>query len=77
MKIFKSTPRPNGKVRMIVELEANEEIRSFKEGQSLVLIDPDHYYKLGEPMRDEVFAGHILADAKRTHWCTLEQKWID
>ncbi len=45
-------------------------------GEKLVVIDPNLHYKLGEPMHEDVFAGHILADATATHWCSLEQKWI-
>ena len=77
MKIFNSRPRPDGKVRLFVELDADEHLRSYRDGQALVLIDPDAHYKLGEPMHEDVIAGHILADATRVHWCSIEQKWRD
>ena len=86
MKIIKSTPRPNGRTRLTVELEPSEGIRAVNQAQNfdtcaaherLVTIDPDAHYKLGEPMREDVIAGHILADATRVHWCSIEQKWVD
>ena len=77
MKTIRQTTKPNGVVRMTIELGPGESLRTCRKGQTLVLIDPDQHYKLGEPMRDDVFAGHILADAKRAYWCSLEQKWLD
>lgn len=85
MKIIKSTPRPGGKTRFIIELDADENIQPYKDGEkvavaskgeTLIAINPDLHYKLGEPMRDDVIAGHILADAIKVHWCSLEQKWL-
>ena len=76
MKIIRSTPKPNGVTRLVIELEAGESMRTCRQGQSLVHIDPDAHYSLGEPMRDDVIAGHILADTKRVHWCSIEQKWV-
>lgn len=77
MKTIRQTTKPNGVVRMTIELDPGESLRTCRNGQTLVLIDPDQHYKLGEPMRDDVFAGHILADARSTYWCTLSQKWIE
>lgn len=77
MKVIRQTIKPNGVVRMTIELDPGESLRTCRNGQKLVLIDPDQHYKLGEPMSEDVFAGHILADAKPAHWCSLEQKWID
>lgn len=86
MKIIKSTPRPGGKTRLIIELDADERIQPHKDvhvilaasaGRTMLNIDPDAHYRLGEPMRDDIIAGHILADAVRVHWCSLEQEWKD
>lgn len=77
MKIIKSTPRPNGNTRLIVEIEPDEFLKTCKPGQTILNIDPDAHYKLGQPMGDEVIAGHILADATRAHWCSVGQKWVD
>lgn len=84
MKTIRSTHRPNGTTRLIIELEPDEGIRVVKEGQDfaiagpgekLVKIDPSAHYSLGEPMREDIFAGHILADATPAHWCSLTQQW--
>jgi hypothetical protein len=77
MKIVKSTERPNGVTRLIIELQPNEGIRCVRDGHELLTIDTDAHYRLGEPMRDDVIGGYILADAKRVHWCSIEQKWRD
>jgi hypothetical protein len=76
MKIIKSTPRPNGKTRLIVELDDCEGIRAIKQGQALLTINTDDHYRLGQPMSDDVIGGHILADATRVHWCSIQQKWV-
>lgn len=76
MKIIRSTPKANGVTRLVIELEAGESMRTCRQGQSLVLIDPDAHYSLGEPMREDIIAGHILADATRVHWCSIQQKWV-
>lgn len=85
MKIIKSTPRPGGKTRLIIELDADERIQPYKDGEkvavaskseTLIAINPDLHYKLGEPLHEDVFAGHIIADAHPAIWCSLEQKWL-
>lgn len=68
MKIISQTDKTGGRIRVVLELAPHEK---------LVVIDPDAHYKLGEPMHEDVFAGHILADATPTTWCSIEQKWID
>jgi hypothetical protein len=86
MKIIKSTPRPNGKTRLIIELDDGEGIQLVKDSENVaicpahqkpIVIDPDAHYSLGEPMREDIIAGHILAEAKRVHWCSIQQKWVD
>jgi hypothetical protein len=76
MKIIKSTPRPNGVTRLIIELQPNEGVRCVREGQALLTIDPDAHYRMGYPS-DDVIGGYILADAVRVHWCSIEQRWRD
>lgn len=75
MNIVKKTARPDGSVRMIIELKDGESLRVAPKGRKLIEIDEDAYYRLGEPM-DEVMPGNVLADAKRVHWCPIEQRWI-
>jgi len=67
MKIIKSTPRPNGKVRLIIELDANEEIKAFKD---------DQHYRLGYPLQDDVVCGRHLSESTPVEWCVIEQKWV-
>lgn len=84
MKIIKSTPKPNGVVRLIVELQPSEGIRAVKDSENFatcpahlkpLIIDPNAHYSLGEPMREDIIAGHLLAGARLVHWCSIEQKW--
>lgn len=85
MKIIRSTPKANGATRLIIELAANEHIVSHTDdqevavaakGEAIIKLDPSGHYKLGEPMHEDVIAGHILADAKPVHWCSLGQEWV-
>ena len=85
MKIIRSTPKANGATRLIIELAADEHIVTYKDGQTvavaargetIIKLDQGGHYKLGEPMHDDVIAGHILADAKPVHWCSLGQEWV-
>jgi hypothetical protein len=68
MKIIKHAQRPGGVQRFILDLQPDEKI---------IVVKDDAHYKLGEPLHEDVMAGHILADAKPVYWCSLEQKWID
>ena len=69
MKIITSKDSKNGRTKIVtVEIDANEK---------LVAIDPNAYYKLGQPMDDEVFGGYILAEVHRCSWCSIEQKWVE
>lgn len=85
MKIIRSTPKANGVTRLIIELDADEHIVNYDGDQKVLVahkddafikINPDAHYSLGEPMREDVIAGHILADAKPVHWCSLGQEWV-
>ena len=84
MKIIRSTPKANGVTRLIIELDADEHIVNYDGDQKVLVahkddefikIDPSRHYKLGEPMNEDIIAGHILADASPVSWCSLEQKW--
>lgn len=75
MKILKEAC-VKGKRRVTVELAEGENIVSHFAGTALVAIEPDAFYKLGEPMND-VMQGHILTNAVPTTWCPIGQKWLD
>lgn len=77
MKIIKSTLRPDGTTRMIIELAQGEIVHPAARNQPVLKIDEAAHYSLGEPMREDIIAGHILAGATRVHWCSITQKWID
>lgn len=52
--------------RLVIEVPIHE---------TIVAINEQGFYELGEPM-DEVLHGHILAQAHRVVWDSIEQKWI-
>jgi hypothetical protein len=61
-KILKS-----GNVQVLVELKPDEVLASFYK---------DGFYKLGEPLGDEVVQGDMLTTASQTSWCPVEQAWV-
>ena len=44
---------------------------------TVLSLDEDAHYKLGYPMDNEVIHGAILAQARKTHWCSLTQRWVE
>ena len=65
MKTVSTTQKPNGKRRVVVELDA---------GETLLAIRDCAHYKLGHPV-DDVMAAHILAEAEQVNWCSASQEW--
>lgn len=65
MKLLSQTQKSNGKRRVVVELDADEEIMAFKNGA---------HYKLGHPVC-EVMAAHIITEAECVTWCSASQEW--
>lgn len=47
------------------------------EGETLMAFNPDRHYRLGQPMYDDVIAGHILTESVPVVWASDEQKWIE
>lgn len=68
MITLRAAALPDGSTRMTVVLGPDEEF---------IVVSKDRHYKLGEPMHEDVLAGHIIAGVTPTRWCSLEQKWID
>lgn len=66
MKITSTTQKPNGKRRVIVELDAGETLLAIRDGE---------HYKLGHPV-EEVMASHIIAEAVPVSWCSSSQEWV-
>lgn len=59
----------DGRVHILIELGPTE-------AMPVEPVKEHAHYRLGYPIED-VVAGHIIADARRVNWCSLEQKWID
>lgn len=66
MKILKQTTLKNGKVKLTVEVDPNENV---------VAVDALGYYISGYPLEEVVYGSTILA-LKRVTWCEVEQRWI-
>lgn len=66
MRVTKETVNRTGKRVVTVELA---------EGETLLSVKQDDFYKLGYPVED-VMAGYIIKDMERVYWDSLEQKWI-
>lgn len=66
MKIKHERTLRNGKRHVLVELD---------EGEHIMVVHPDKYYKTGYPI-EEVVAGHIILDSVRVTWCSVGQEWV-
>ncbi len=66
MKTIARRTLKSGKVRLIVELDADEDV---------VPVSAGLHYQLGFPVND-VVGGHIVQDAVPVAWCSVEQKWV-
>lgn len=68
MKIIKTTHTKDGKIRTTVECDADETLLTVRLGA---------FYRMGEPLHDEVIADHIIESMQRVAWCSVEQCWRD
>jgi hypothetical protein len=66
MKKISEKTMPSRKRRVTVELE---------EGEEMLVIRKDTYYRLGDPLGD-VVAAHVLKDAVQVYWSPLQQEWV-
>lgn len=66
MKQISVKELPGGRRRVVMELEAREELLAVRDGA---------HYQLGDPL-DDVVPSHILGAAKEVSWCAVEQKWV-
>ena len=66
MKTISDKVTAAGKRRVTIELDRDETIMSFRDGE---------HYKLGQPV-DEVLAGHVITSASRVNWCSASQEWV-
>ena len=68
MKVLKSVPAKDSKLRLTVETDATENLLPVRDGA---------FYRLGYPLDDMVIAAHILEAARPVLWCSIEQKWVE
>ena len=65
MKIKSLKPLDSGRVRLVVDLEQDEEIKVIKENA---------YYQLGGQLED-VVSSHVLSGTSEVYWCSVSQSW--
>ena len=67
MKITKDYTRKDGVRTVTVQLA---------EGEQLMAVKEDSYYRLGGQL-DDVVGGHCIIGSPRVVWCSIEQKWVE
>lgn len=67
MKITKDFTRKDGVRTVTVQIE---------EGEYLMALKLDNYYRLGGQL-DDVVAGYCIVGSPRVYWCSIEQKWVE
>ena len=67
MKITKDFTRKDGVRTVTVQIE---------EGEYLMALKLDNYYRLGGQL-DDVVAGYCIIGSPRVYWCSIEQKWVE
>lgn len=65
MKVLRERINKRGKREVVVELDADEKLMSFKD---------DCYYQLGGQVED-VVQGHVITESDRVYWCSVSQEW--
>lgn len=66
MKAISQKELGGGRRRVVIDLEAGEELLAVRDGA---------HYQLGDPL-DDVIPSHILGAATEVTWCPVEQKWV-
>lgn len=67
MKIISRRTNKQGKEVLTVELDAGEQLCAFRD---------DRFYRLGEPLSDEVVYGSLISDACEVQWCSASQQFV-
>jgi hypothetical protein len=67
MKVIKDHTRKDGVRKVTVQLD---------DGEYLVGLKADSYYRLGGQL-DDVVGTHCIAEGNRVVWCSIEQKWVE
>lgn len=59
-----------------VKLKPGESAVILKPGQTAIVVSEDAHYKLGGQL-DQIVGGHVINEARRVYWCSIDQAWID
>ncbi|CAB4241136.1 hypothetical protein UFOVP228_24 [uncultured Caudovirales phage] len=70
MKVLHTKTLKDGRRHVLMELSPHEK-------GHFAYIMPDAFYRLNEPMHEDIVIGHIIQNPQRVYWDSLEQKWID
>lgn len=70
MKIKHTRTLKDGRVHVLIELGPTEAF-------PVQPVDENAFYQLGYPHDCEVLPGHIIKDAVRVYWDSIEQKWME
>lgn len=70
------TDRKTGKPLAVIRLDPDERAVILKPGQTALLVEEAAFYRLGGQL-DEVVATHVLTEAHRVSWCSIQQGWVD
>ena len=68
MRTILDKPTKSGGRRVVIELDADEVLVSYR---------ANSFYRLAYPLDDQVMATHVIDSPVRVHWDSLEQKWLD
>lgn len=67
MKIVRESTNNSGRRVVTVELA---------QGESLIAIRNNSYYRLAESLQDQVMHSDYLTGIEEVCWCSVEQKWV-
>ena len=70
MKTLHVKPLKDGRRHVLIELLKGEDI-------PVAAIKPNAFYRLSDPMDDQIIAGYILHSPQRVAWCSFSQKWVE
>lgn len=67
MEIKSHKQRPNGSIRMIIDVQPNE---------AIIAVLKNTFYKLGHPTETVQHADELI-DAVPVVWCSVSQQWVE
>lgn len=66
MKVIRERINKQGKRQITIELG---------DGEHLMAMHPDRFYKTSYP-HEEIVAGHHIIDSEPVEWCSFGQEWV-